>query len=499
MARRLLVWVRKRRDAAKARGGGGPYRGDRVSLSARLAPAWFADAKFGVLIHWGLYSVPGFAVQGRFTDIIKRDYDHLLTAGPYAEDYWNAMKDPDSPTAKHHEATYGALPYEAFMSMFEEELAGWDPDEWARLFEEAGARYVIFTAKYADGFCLWPTRVENPHHAAWHTNRDLVGELAQAVRAHGMKFGVYYSGGQDWTFQRRVVHTIADYAYLSHGNDYADYADAQVRELVDLYKPDVLWNDISWPTGEERALSLFAYYYNAVPDGVINDRWTTPSLKYRLLGTWVGRKFTDALIKLAIGRDPAFVDNIRPPDVPHSDFITPEYSQYPDIQIRKWEMTRGMGESFGYKKNDIYDSFGETLLPSFIDAVSKNGNLLLNVGPAGGSGRIPEEQRQILANFGSWLGRNAEGVYGTTPWKTAEAVTTDGRQVHFTTKAGRLYVFLSCEDGDEVVTIVGVTLGSGRARVLGETTYVQLAGDGTNTVVRFSSPMTEGSFVLELL
>jgi alpha-L-fucosidase len=503
----LLVWlgsmaldsaVWQSRDAAKAQvGADGPYTADETSLNSRPVPKWYADAKFGVLIHWGLYSVPGYAPDGKYPDIIKTDYDHLMTAGPYAEDYWNAMKDPSSPTAKYHKTTYGDMPYEGFKAMFEEALPAWNPDAWAERFKEAGARYVVVTAKYADGFCLWPTRIDNPHEKDWHSDRDLVGELAAAVRERGMKFGIYYSGGQDWTFQRKVVHTIADYSYMSPDGDYADYADAQVRELIDLYKPDILWNDISWPTSEKRAFGLFAYYYDKVPDGVINDRWTTSSFKSRLLGTWIGRKITDALIKLAIGHDPTFVDNIKPPAVPHFDFTTPEYTQYADVQSHKWEMTRGIGQSFGYKQNDVYDSFDQTLLPSFVDAVSKNGNLLLNVGPSGGSGTIPDEQQRVLAEFGTWLARNGEGVYGTLPWTTAEASTTDGGHAHFAARDGKLYVFATQEAGAEVITIKSVVFGPGRARILGEKSSAAVAVVGSDTVLTLPPTTIARNLVLE--
>ncbi|MBN9571799.1 MAG: alpha-L-fucosidase, partial [Alphaproteobacteria bacterium] len=172
-------------------------------------------------------SVPGYAPKGTFIDILGSNYDRAMVSNPYAEDYWNAMKAPDSPTGRWHRERYGSLPYEAFQPQLEADLAAWDPDAWARQFQEAGARYVVFTAKYADGYCLWPTKVANPHQPDWYSERDLIGELAAAVRGRGMKFGLYYSGGVDWTFQRQTVETLGDYAYLPYGADYADYAEAQ--------------------------------------------------------------------------------------------------------------------------------------------------------------------------------------------------------------------------------------------------------------------------------
>jgi alpha-L-fucosidase len=167
-------------------------------------------------------------------------------------------------------------------------------------------------------------------------------------------------------------------------------------------------------------------------------------------------------------------------------------------QSRKWEMTRGIGQSFGYKQNDVYDSFDETLLPSFVDAVSKNGNLLLNVGPSGGSGMIPDGQRQVLDHFGAWLTKNGEGVYGTSPWTTAEASTTDGHLVHFAARDGKVYVFVTQAPGAEVITIKGVALGAGRARILGEKDSATVDVAGSDTVLRLPPAAMERSLVLEV-
>jgi alpha-L-fucosidase len=195
-------------------------------------PAWFADAKFGVFIHWGLFSVPGFAPTKPYADVLREDYDRAMVDSPYAEDYANAIRDPGSPTAEFHRTTYGAMPYAGFQPIFERELAGFDAARWAETFHRAGAGYVVMVAKYHDGYSLWPTKVRNPHAPDWHSDRDLIGEVAGAVRARGMRFGIYYSGGVDWTFQHQVVKTLGEYSYLPYGGGYADYAEAQVRELA---------------------------------------------------------------------------------------------------------------------------------------------------------------------------------------------------------------------------------------------------------------------------
>jgi alpha-L-fucosidase len=429
-------WRYSAADARKARmTTSGPYRAELASLDAHGVPAWFADAKFGVFVHWGLFSVPGFAPTKPYADVLRDDYDRAMVRSPYAEDYANAMRDPGSPTAEYHRKTYGDMPYEGFQQIFERELADFDAEAWAETFQRAGADYVVMVAKYHDGYSLWPTRVPNPHAPGWHSDRDLVGEVANAVRARGLRFGVYYSGGVDWTFQREVVETVGDYSYLPYGDGYDDYAEAQVRELVERYRPDVLWNDISWPTGQQRLNAVFADYYNTVPDGVVNDRWQTDSLFRRLMGLAPARGSFDLLFKQVIARDPGVVDNVTPPAVPHADFTTPEYTQYETTQDVAWETTRGMGTSYGYNRQETdahYASFDQTLFPDFVAAVARNGRLLLNVGPAGGGGRIPPEQRRRLEAFGAWLEANGQAVRGTRPHDVPAATTADGLPVWFT-------------------------------------------------------------------
>jgi alpha-L-fucosidase len=462
----------------------GVYTATAESLNAHPVPAWFEDAKFGIFTHWGLFSVPGFAPKGTLEEVLRTNYGRLMTASPYAEDYGNAMRDPDSPTARHHRERYGDMPYQAFKPMFEAELRGWDPAGWARTFRDAGARYVVITAKYHDGFSLWPTGVRHPREPGWHLGRDVIGELATAVRGQGLKFGVYYSGGVDWTFQREVMHTLGDYSYMGYGKGYDDYAEAQVRELIDRYRPDILWNDIGWPTGEKRLHCLFADYYNTVPDGVVNDRWSANSFRRTLMATRPARALFDWFMKLAITHDPGVLANVKPPVVPHCDYTTPEYTQYDTRQARKWETDRGIGNSFGYNQNELdtdYASFVETLGPELIAAVSKNGNLLLNVGPRGGSGTIVEPQLSRLRDFGRWLATNGEAVYGTRPWRTASARATDGSEVFFTQKDGDLYVLPLSRPEDPRVEVQGVVLAGVGTTVGG--VPVEVRSRGANTVL----------------
>ncbi|MEI9991249.1 MAG: alpha-L-fucosidase [Rhizomicrobium sp.] len=413
------------------------------SLNAHPVPQWFEDAKFGIFIHWGLFSIPAFATKsGSIAESFRNNYDIAVAQTPYCEWYWNAIKVPESDSAKFHAATYNNVPYENFRAGFLEGLERWKPADWAEAFADAGAKYVVLVAKHHDGFCLWPSAVDNPHQKDWTSPRDIVGELADAVRAEGLRFGVYYSGGIDWSFNREPLRTLADFMGSTPGGNYPAYADAQTRELIDRYRPSIVWNDISWPTPLDDELKLFADYYNAVPEGVVNDRWLPMTPEREGLRDPAVRRGIDAMLKERLAKETT--KGIIPQLPPHCDFRTPEYAAFDAISEKKWEATRGMSHSFGYNRNDTeadYESV-ESLVTSFIDAVAKNGNLLLNVGPRGVDARIPAEQLSRLKGFGAWLRANGDGIYGTRPWTRFDGKTADGTQVRFAQKPGALYMHL---------------------------------------------------------
>ena len=414
------------------------------SLNARPLPAWYDDAKFGIFIHWGMFAIPGFAPKlGSIGDAFRLDYDHAVAMTPYTEWYWNAIRTPGTPSAKFHAEHYGDADYSSFREPFLEGLKVWDPAQWAEGFRDAGARYVVLVTKHHDGFCLWPTGVNNPHQANWTSGRDIVGELAAAVRAAGLKFGVYDSGGLDWTFTRQPLLTLGDFMTSTPGGDYLDYAERQVRELIDRYEPSVLWNDISWPTGSKRLYRLFEDYYRAVPDGVVNDRWVTASRAGNLLKNKIAKRALDAGLKAAMARrKPDEQRGIIPQVVPHSGFRTPEYAAFKTIQSKKWEATRGMSHSFGFNRNDTEADYetAESLLTTLIEAVSRNGNVLLNVGPRATDAAIPSEQTSRLKAMGAWLRANGEAIYGAGCWERSDGETTDGTPVRFTVNDGVLNV-----------------------------------------------------------
>jgi alpha-L-fucosidase len=361
----------------------------------RSCPAWFEVPQMGIFIHWGLYSVPAFAPRGHsIHDLMRDDYDNATAYAPYAEWYANAMTVSGSPTAVHHRATYGDAPYRDFRSVFEAQSEAFDADIWAQTFVDAGATYVVFVTKHHDGYCLWPTDIDNPHRPGWHSMRDFVGELATAVRAKGMRFGIYYSGGLDWTFHHTPISNMGDMlGCVPPGREYADYAGAQLRELIDRYKPSVIWNDIAWPDKID-VPGLFAHYYAAVPDGVINDRWLGETRLFASLRTPEGLAAFNAQMKSIISASGGEIAMSAPP---HCDFRTVEYGLGKIPANEKWEACRGVGQSFGYC---AAENEGDHLTHSDLQVMRatvarEGGNLLINIGPMA-NGTIPDIQLKAL-------------------------------------------------------------------------------------------------------
>jgi len=412
------------------------------SLKKHAVPAWFNDAKLGIFIHWGLYSVPAWAQPSG--ELGKVDPGKWFYQNPYAEWYLNSLRLKESGTYKHHTETYGAgFDYYRFGKLFEEKTRAWKPDTWASLFKQVGARYVVLTTKHHDGYTLWPSKVPNPQRPQGGINspRDLVGELTKAVRSAGLKMGLYYSGGLDWTFTQQPIAKGGDLRTTApKTEEYARYADAHWRELIARYQPAVLWNDIGYPA-LAKPEALFADYYNTVPEGVINNRFS----------------------------------------VEFSDFTTPEYAKYDKITPKKWESCRGLGFSFGYNQVEGPEHVlaADALVWLLVDIVSKNGNLLLNIGPRP-DGSISDIQLDRLMALGAWLSTNGEGIFGTRPWGRPSAKTAGGEEIRFTRKGESLYVFLQKRPSGGPVTLPGLQGPSGmKVRLLGggEVAWKQAGAD----------------------
>lgn len=351
------------------------------SLDTRQNPQWFEDAKFGIFIHWGVYSVPAWGPKDQ-----------------YAEWYWNHMQDKKGDTWKFHEKTYGPnFQYQDFAPMFKAEL--FDPDQWADVFARSGAKYVVLTSKHHEGFCLWPSA------QSWNWNamdvgphRDLAGDLIGAVRKRGVRMGFYYS-----------IYEWYNPLFKSDVNRYVDeHMLPQLKDLVERYKPDIIWPDGEWdqPSSVWRSTEFLAWLFNdssAPKDVVVNDRWGKETRNH------------------------------------HGGFATPEYGGIPEghlIQEGHFEECQGMGKSFGYNRNEdalCYRTSTE-LLHLLIDNVSRGGNLLLDIGPTA-DGRIPDIMQQRLLDMGEWLKVNGEAIYGAEPWTDAPKMD----DVRFTSKDGAVY------------------------------------------------------------
>ena len=422
------------------------YQATWDSVRTHKVPDWYSDAKLGVFVHWGLYSVPGWApsVPDIQELLVRRGPKQMLRENPYAEWYLNTMQIEGSSTQRRHLEVYGDdFPYDNFVRNFDDASSSANLNAVAELCDRAGARYVVLTTKHSDGFALWPSSVPHRVKGAYHAKRDLVGDLSDAVRARGMRMGLYYSGGYDWSYNGVVLKNLAT-AVLAAPQDrgYLDFVTAQVRELIDRYHPSVLWNDISWPRGGNLA-ELFAYYYNAVDDGVINDRWAEQGPRNTLTVAFV--HVLGGLVQALWRVIPDSRKRLTFPSSKHYDFHTPEYAVVRSSSGRKWELCRGVGHSFGAnfheQPEDIVSS--TDLIRLFCDIVSKNGNLLIGVGPRA-NGTIPELQQAPLLGLGEWLRVNGAAIYGSRPWDVSESSTSGGTPLRFTEGGG-------ADDGNRVV------------------------------------------------
>jgi len=386
------------------------------SVKTHKIPAWYEDCKLGIFIHWGLYSVPAFATPTVELGVVNNE--EWFCNNPYAEWYYNSLNMGEGETFDYHNKTYGKdFAYEDFTKLWKAEK--FDPAEWASLFHEAGARYVVMVTKHHDGFCLFPSEYTDYHAVNRGPKRDLVGDLTEAVRAKEMKMGLYYSGLIDWRFADDPIYTDA---HVKLNNcptyEYADYAYKQSLELIDRYKPSIFWNDIGWPVqGEQQLPYLLSHYYNVCEDGVVDDRFN---------GLW-------------------------------KDYSTREYQYGSVSREEKWEMCRGLGLSFGYnaQESDKHILSVNKLVSLLVSTVGNNGNLLINVGPKG-DGSIPDIQAEKLRGLGRWMAVNEEAIYGTR-CSRRNSLETDGGDIHFTRKDQDLYVILdNLKEGDTTLTIPDV-------------------------------------------
>ena len=451
----------------------GPFQPNWESLKSYQIPEWYQNAKFGIFIHWGIYSVPAFE----------------------SEWYPRNMYRQGTAEFKHHVETYGPqdkFGYKDFIPLFTADK--FDPAAWTQLFVEAGARFIMPVAEHHDGFALYDTALSEWNAAKMGPKRDIIGELASAVQERGLVFtasshraehGWFFSGGR--LFPSDVQDAAYDGLYgpaqpepknpddAGEGEVSAAFLEdwlARTCELVDNYKPKIVWFDwwIQTPPFAPYLQLFAAYYYNRAAE------WGE--------GVAINYKYN------------AFEEGTAVFDV--------ERGQLSGIRQALWQNDTSVSKSsWGYTRNQEYKTV-ESLVCDLVDVVSKNGALLLNIGPKP-DGTIPDEEQAILREIGKWLAINGEAIYDTRPWhlfgegptEVTEGAFTDtkrsaftGEDLRFTVRGETLYAIALAWPGERL-RIKSLALKSVQA---GKVAGVLLLGD--NKPLQFTQTAEE--LVVEL-
>ncbi|WP_146524592.1 alpha-L-fucosidase [Novipirellula artificiosorum] len=450
----------------------GPFKPEWDSLSEYEIPQWYKDAKLGIFIHWGVYAVPAYGSEW------------------YPRNMYINKEGWAGKVFRHHKETYGDLSrfgYKDFIPMFKAEK--FDAAAWSKLFKDSGARYVVPVAEHHDGFPMYDCSFTEWDASEMGPKRDLIAELEKAIRAEGMKFGVSSHRAFNWSYYLRSKdYDNADLKYAglygrplpflfreeavnykgsnpTQDDTFKDDWLARTCELVDKYNPDLIWFDFGIAMKQDlpydqnpfapHLKKFAAYYYNQRAKhsddfGIINYKWN------------------------AFPEKAAVLDKER--------------SKMAEIRKPFWQTdTAVSSSSWGYTKDQQYKT-PDRLVDDLVDIVSKNGCLLLNVGPRA-DGTIPDEDQAILKAIGGWLKINGESIYDTTYWKTfgegPTAVSTGhvsenkdkpftSEDVRFTAKDDVVYATLLA--WPETGTAVIRTLRAGAEDWPGEIESIELLG-----------------------
>ncbi|MDD4570801.1 MAG: alpha-L-fucosidase [Tepidanaerobacteraceae bacterium] len=375
-------------------------------------PKWFVDSKFGIFIHWGPYAVPAFGNEW----------------------YPRHMYQKDSKTYKHHIEKWGAhdeFGYKDFIPLFKAE--NFDADEWAKLFKASGAKYVVPVAEHHDGFAMYDSELNKWNSVQMGPEKDIVGLLKSAVEKEGLVFGLsthraenawFFNGGME--FPSDVQDMNIDlygrrYDEQVYTDNFAKEWLTHTYELIEKYEPKLIWFD--WTVNDSILMPYFnkfmAYYYNSALDWgenvVVNTKQGYPTD----VQVWdVERGKSDKMMKFP------------------------------------WQTDTSIGKKSWSYIDGEENKTAEQIIHDLIDIVSKNGNLLLNIGPRA-DGTITDEQKSVLLSIGEWLDINGEAIYGTRPWKKFgegetestkgsfsdnKAVAYTAQDMRFTKKGNDLYV-----------------------------------------------------------
>lgn len=441
----------------------GPFEPTWDSIRANYrTPEWFQDAKFGVFMHWGLYSVPA-----HFSEWYPR-HMYSNTGGPI----------------QYHREKYGPqdkFGYKDFIPMFT--AAKFDPDAWAALFEEAGVKYIVPTAEHHDGFALYDSALTRWDAKDMGPKRDLMGDLAKAVRARGIKFGMSNHRMEHWDFMypadglatdlfdpayadfygppqrpsRRAPQPVGEVMTVPTASQSPAFQEewlARVQEMVDKYQPDIMWfdNGVNSRALDPVKLRFAAYYYNRARQWGKDVSISTKSDAY------------------LAGSIEDFERQGRAPK-----------TQVPFV----WEVDDPIMDKFGYVEG-LPVASAESIVEKLVMAVSRNGNYLLNISPRA-DGTIPQEQQDVLRSIGAWLKVNGESIYATRPW----IKDTDGA-AYFARKGDTLYAtMLKWPTAPVVIPSIGTAAGKvSRVTLLGHSGALPFTQDAAGLHVTLPAQET---------
>lgn len=406
----------------------GKWKPTPESIDLHKAPEWFLDAKFGMFIDWGPWSVAGWAPKKEKGAIYPDWYEYRL--------------DTDSAFMEYHQKNWGAnFKRDDFIPLFKAKK--YDPKQLTSIAKEAGMKYVVPFCKHHGGFCLWPSSFTQRDAVDIGPKKDLIKPLVENCQKQGLKFGFYFSV-EEWEYpiideagvlqKRGWDNKLTPFdknlekkcsgkiAVKDFGKDYLL---PQACEFIDNYDPDLIWYDGDWETNVDslHTYDISAYFYNKAEgrkEVAVNDRY----------GANVGERWLRSK---------------------RGDFYTNEYGDMEKEAkqtIHVWEECRGISQSFGFNWQDTDKNVisSKKFIDMFVDIVAHGGNLLLIVN-LDGQGALPEVQEKRLKDIGKWLSINGEGIYATRPY----AVKTEGCISYTQSKDGKtVYAILKEWPGNEI-------------------------------------------------
>lgn len=428
------------------------YEKNWASIDSRPTPEWFDKAKFGIFIHWGIYSVPAFAPKRHQVDSTGLAYAEWYGWHPHEKARFQLQNE-------FHERVYGKnFKYEDFATVWKAEL--FDPDKWANLFKRAGAKYVTLVSKHHDAFCLWPS------YYSWNWNsmelgphRNLVKEIMESLDKAGLVRGLYYSL-LEWTHPvlRREDPQNADISRYAK-----EKMIPQLKELVEEFKPQILYTDGEWSYHSDKwqSLDFLEWLLNesSVKDSIaINDRWGYDTRCKH--GGYYGTEYGEV-------NSPA----------------QSEQEALASLANHKWEEIRSVDASFGFNRNeDIEDYLSDyQLIEMLCDIVSAGGNLCLNVGPCADGTIAPIVQERLLS-IGDWLNVNGEAIYESQTVKVANLPD----YALATQRDGAIYIMIKKYKSEKIQVTCPKFKASNKVTMLGTNAKVDYCSE--NGKISFTPP-----------